>query len=203
MGRVRARLGESGYGARRHHVDEFRPLAMPTDNRFRHQSYRSTPPTAPYELVQPEPPEREGSDEYQQCMQQVGDAGNYTPEYAHQLQNAISRHGQDPISVKTFHWSGENQHLSRADAAVRLIDELAAQARPPRTRVLLWGHSHAGNVFALVTNLLASDLRLRQRFFDAAQGYYRRRFLRSRGGPVWQRTKRLLQRTGNPFDIGL
>ena len=35
-------------------------------------------------------------------------------------------------------------------------------------RLLLWGHSHAGNVFALLTNLLANDREAVNDFFAAA-----------------------------------
>jgi hypothetical protein len=42
-------------------------------------------------------------------------------------------------------------------------------------RVLLWGHSHGGNVFALLTNLLGADTEPRRWFFDAVRRYYHHR----------------------------
>ena len=71
------------------------------------------------------------------------------------------------VPVRLFHWSSENHHLGRADAAVRLIDEIAALELPRRKRILVWGHSHAGNVFALMSNLLAGDSESIERFFTA------------------------------------
>ena len=82
--------------------------------------------------------------------------------------------------MRLFHWSSENHHIGRADGAVRLIDELASLKLHAGQRVLLWGHSHAGNVFALATNLLARDREAVERFFAAAEIYYRWPLLRLR-----------------------
>jgi hypothetical protein len=101
------------------------------------------------------------------------------------------------IPVRLFGWSSENHHLGRADGAVRLVEELCAGAGAdsgdppcppfgkgggsgergfaPGERVLLFGHSHAGNVFALATNLLSGDRESVEKFFDAAKPFYFRR----------------------------
>lgn len=92
-----------------------------------------------------------------------------------------------PIAVRRFLWSSENHHLGRADAAVRLLDELARASRERPGRLLLWGHSHAGNVFALLTNLLGGDDPARGRFFEAAEIHYRRPLTRRVDLPVWPR----------------
>jgi hypothetical protein len=101
--------------------------------------------------------------------------------------------------VRLFQWSSENHHLGRADGAVRLIDRLHAAQHPPGSRVLLWGHSHAGNVFALMTHLLAADLPLQAEFFRAAQSYYRWPLLGRVDIPVWQRVQELLERAAEPL----
>ena len=63
----------------------------------------------------------------------------------------------DEIKVDRFDWSSGNDHLARAEAAVKLFNRLADLPIDLATeRLLLWGHSHAGNVFALLTNLLAT-----------------------------------------------
>ena len=55
---------------------------------------------------------------------------------------------------------------------MRLLNELAQlQANgfdPTHERVLLWGHSHAGNGFAILSNLLANDRASVEAFFEAA-----------------------------------
>ncbi|MCH5373792.1 MAG: hypothetical protein JJ992_07440 [Planctomycetes bacterium] len=118
------------------------------------------------------------------------DAGNYTSEYARRLQQ------DSGISVHTFRWSSENHHLARADAAIHLIDRIAGLGFSPSSRVLLWGHSHGGNAFALMTNLLAADAATRRRFFRAGRSYYRG-FSRHRVGVgAWHRVQELLRHNG-------
>ena len=82
----------------------------------------------------------------------TGEAGNYTPGFARCFEEAINAEAESPIPVRLFHWSSENHHIGRADGAVRLVHELSTLERDAGGRVLLWGHSHAGNVFALLTN---------------------------------------------------
>ncbi len=144
--------------------------------------------------------------------------GNYTAAYAQTLEQAINRPGERPIPVRRFAWSGENHHIGRADAAVRLIDELAgfgmrnaefgmrneglagsvptnSAFRIPHSefpRLLVWGHSHAGNVFALASNLLSGDAEAHDAFF-AATGIYRRRLLGRWELPHWRRVEDLLR----------
>jgi hypothetical protein len=135
----------------------------------------------------------------------AADAGNYTARYAENFEESIRTSGA-PIAVRLFHWSGENHHLGRADAAVRLIDELASLELPPRRRVLLWGHSHAGNVFALMSNLLAGDRQALEWFFAAASVFYRVPLAGLVDIPVWQRVGRLLagdacSLAGRPIDM--
>ncbi|HUY31468.1 MAG TPA: hypothetical protein VMV69_01710 [Pirellulales bacterium] len=121
----------------------------------------------------------------------AGDAGNYTTRYAESFEESIGGAGES-IPVRPFHWSSENHHLGRADAAVRLIDEIAALELPPRRRILIWGHSHAGNVFALMSNLLAGDAQSIECFFAAARLYYRVPFTGLVDIPVWERVRHLL-----------
>jgi hypothetical protein len=68
-------------------------------------------------------------------------------------------------------WSSENTHLARAALAVRLLcqlDDLQNQGLDPQfDRVMFWGHSHAGNGMALLTNLLANDPTSVAAFFEA------------------------------------
>lgn len=128
----------------------------------------------------------------------LGEAGNYTPAYARLLAESLAVAGEPPIAVRPWAWSGENHHLGRAEAAVELLAELAADRSPGR--VLLWGHSHAGNVFALVTRLLADGAPWRDAFFAAAQSYYYQWPLGlGTTRPVWPRVRQLLNEPGGPL----
>jgi len=129
------------------------------------------------------------------------DVGNYTTAFASRFFTSLLRPNRSgEIPVRLFHWSGENHHVGRADGAVWLLDGLAALAAETDGRVLLWGHSHGGNVIALVTNLLAADRSTRRRFFHAARSCYRRTFSGGVDLPVWDRVRKLFDREGNPLE---
>lgn len=96
----------------------------------------------------------------------MGETGSYRDDY---LDDARGLLQSDEINVERFDWSSGNDHFARADAAVKLFNRLAGLSMDPgRDRLLLWGHSHAGNVFALLTNLLANDREAIAAFFAAA-----------------------------------
>ena len=143
------------------------------------------------------------------------DVANYPADYARRLEAALNA-GRDgngtpgqPIEVRRFHWSSENNHIGRAEAAVALVEELcrfAEQAAPsraagePPARVMLWGHSHAGNVFALATNLLGSDLQTRERFFSAARSAYEWPLVGIVDGEIWKRVRQRLDAESRELD---
>ena len=129
---------------------------------------------------------------------------NYTQAYARLFEAAVNPPGAEAISVELFEWSSENHHLGRADGAVRLVNRLASLDPDASHRVLLWGHSHAGNVFALATNLLGGDPESVRRFFSAADVYYRWPLARCVDIPVWHRVRELLARRGRlPANVSL
>ena len=94
----------------------------------------------------------------------VGDVGNYTGDYAEAFESSIQS-DTDTVSIRRFHWSSENHHLGRAWAALALLDEVMAS--DTGQRVLIWGHSHAGNVLAIMSNLIGGSADSRERFFAA------------------------------------
>lgn len=114
------------------------------------------------------------------------DVGNYSAEYAERFEQMVD------VPVRQFHWSSENQHVARAHAAVCLVDDLFARGYGPDDRLLLWGHSHAGNVFALMTNLLTAGTAVRKAFFAAARSYYRWPVTGRIDLSVWRRVHKLL-----------
>lgn len=96
----------------------------------------------------------------------MGETGSYRDDYVDDVRKLLKT---DEIQVERFDWSSGNDHLARADAAVRLFNRLSDLPIDTATdRLLLWGHSHAGNVFALLTNLLANDRESVKAFFAAA-----------------------------------
>jgi hypothetical protein len=84
-----------------------------------------------------------------------GDLGNYSPEYVRLFEAALG----NGIGCSSFVWSSANHHLARVRAAAWLTLRLSAAKAPAgsngKRRLLLVGHSHAGQLFALMTQLMA------------------------------------------------
>ncbi len=138
----------------------------------------------------------------------AGETGNYTPQYVAAMQAALSEGAGRTIPVRLFNWSSQNNHIGRADGAIRLLDDLArlsvklseeSDKSSPPSRVILWGHSHAGNVFSLLTNLLGADEAGRAEFFEVAQMFYRPWFRRKTDMPVWPHVQQLLSDINHPL----
>lgn len=135
----------------------------------------------------------------------VGDAGNYTESCARLLQECFSAGAGREIPVTRFIWSSQNNHISRADAAVRLLVELAERTSetPPATterpRLLFWAHSHGGNVLALLGGLLAAEEEERTAFFEAARRFYCRWRTGAVDVGVWEQAASLLDEPELPL----
>lgn len=98
----------------------------------------------------------------------AGDIGNYSSEVCESFQQLTG----SATSIERLHpsWSSENNHLARAQLALKLLlwleDFTGNGFTPTEDRILFWGHSHAGNGFALLSNLLGGDSDSRTAFFD-------------------------------------
>ncbi len=86
----------------------------------------------------------------------TGDRGNF-PSRTLRFWRQVLRQEQTPLHVERFCWSGENTHTARVDAALRLLPQLAAQSRLHQGKLLLAGHSHGGNVLAVLCHLLSGE----------------------------------------------
>ncbi|MDD1606625.1 MAG: hypothetical protein LUP96_08025 [Methylococcaceae bacterium] len=82
------------------------------------------------------------------------DIGNYTPEYAQAFGKALNHE----ISCALFTWGSGNYHLARLKGTIELAETLAniitQNSILETERLLLLGHSHAGQLFALLTTFL-------------------------------------------------
>lgn len=89
----------------------------------------------------------------------LGDNGNYPDEYVKLFEKAIG----DNIPCDQFTWSSRNHHLARLRDSMKLAETLVKDINEKmpsqRERILLIGHSHAGQLFALLTNFLAQSPR--------------------------------------------
>jgi hypothetical protein len=90
----------------------------------------------------------------------LGDVGNFGGGYVRLFEEAIRPEGER-IPCTNFVWSSENHHVGRLEGALGLLRTLATHAElgnGARSRLLVIGHSHAGQLFALVTQLLARSI---------------------------------------------
>lgn len=117
----------------------------------------------------------------------AGDIGNYTPKFRDQFQTLV---GGDPdVHLMNPTWSGQNHHLARADLAVRLLCEMDLFQPNETQKLMLWGHSHAGNGFAILSNLLANNRQAVARFFETSE---------FRDRPHWVRARQILNAAPSP-----
>jgi hypothetical protein len=82
----------------------------------------------------------------------LGDLSNYTADYVATFARATG------IEAMEFVWSGENHHAARVHGAARLARAIALHGGGtvrPGDRVLLVGHSHGGQLFAVLSQLVA------------------------------------------------
>jgi hypothetical protein len=108
--------------------------------------------------------------------------------------------------VRLWNWSSENHHIGRADAAIRLLDDLAHGQTDKNGqidkngRTLICAHSHGGNVLALLTNLLGRDTAAIRLFFRASRIHYRWPLIGRWDLPAWRRVYDLLFDEARTFD---
>ena len=100
----------------------------------------------------------------------VGDLGNFTEEYITAYSEAIGNN----IECRKFDWSSANNHIGRLLAVPNLAENLAEgidsiSAPSENDRILLIGHSHAGQLFALLTVFLENSEKA-QKLLDILQG---------------------------------
>lgn len=119
---------------------------------------------------------------------------NYSEAFRQQFEEMC---GGDPqVHRDEPAWSGENHHLARASLAVKLLVKLQRlrdeQMHTEQDRILLWGHSHAGNGFAILTNLLANQKESVAAFFEAAGDAL---------GPAGEEARNLLALSPSPHPL--
>ncbi len=97
------------------------------------------------------------------------DLGNFTEDYKVTFCNAV-RNG---INCDLFVWSGENHHTARLIGAVELSQKLAETIKQFNyvvdDRIIFMGHSHAGQIFALLTTLLENGVKANE-LYDVIDG---------------------------------
>jgi len=133
--------------------------------------------------------------------QVAGDVGNYTDAFAEHLEVLVNESESNAIHINRFNWSGENHHLGRVGGAISLLHYLTSQSWSSDQRVLLWGHSHGGNVIAIASLLLGASSDAIERFFDATRMHYRNPITGRLDLPHWEEVKRNLLSKDLPYQL--
>ena len=122
--------------------------------------------------------------------QSMGQVGNYTESFVQTLSQILNPDEDEPIiDVRRHLWSGENHHVGRASGAINLLDGLLQESWEPKDRVLVWAHSHGGNLMALLSNLLGSNSQAIETFFQATHSHYHDPLLHKTDLPAWDRSR--------------
>lgn len=127
------------------------------------------------------------------------ETGNYSAGFARRMEAGVNGNAGARIPVHRFCWSGENHHLARCEAALGLIEYLHQRDLPAGRRILLWAHSHGGNVCALASWLLSAGPEELNCLLDAARIHYRSPFFKRLDRPLWERVRDLLLRRPGPL----
>ncbi|MEK6626481.1 MAG: hypothetical protein AABY86_16050, partial [Bdellovibrionota bacterium] len=87
----------------------------------------------------------------------IGNVGNFTPEYCNTLEQGLrgprELGDQIQIQVHRFHWPSGNHHLARLRGLIYLIDLILDLSLQKQERILLIGHSHAGQLFTALSQM--------------------------------------------------
>lgn len=89
----------------------------------------------------------------------LNDKGNFSAQYVKGLRNGLSGSHALPLTVQRYLWSSRHHHVGRMEGALDLLHELHhlrthANVRA-NERVLIVAHGHAGQLPALLSNLIA------------------------------------------------
>ena len=107
----------------------------------------------------------------------AGEAGNFTSAYVEKFAQAVGRGMNQPPPCTRYVWSSMNHHIGRVEAAIHLLWFLLEWGSgfnlSKEDRLLLIGHGHAGQVLALLSNIMTrGEPEARARVFEVLATYW-------------------------------
>ena len=73
------------------------------------------------------------------------------------ITTTIKENINDSSEIHFFNWSSSNHHYARLKGTLELIKDISSKHKQSQ-KIILFGHSHAGQIFALLTLLLNNQL---------------------------------------------
>ena len=122
------------------------------------------------------PPLRNDAQTHKVLDQMAQDVGNFSASYVQQLLRGLQGTRAGDLVGERFVWSSVNHHLGRVEAVIDLLEFLSSWLKTfplsEGSRVLLVGHGHAGQVMALLSNLVSTgEAEARPRIFEILARY--------------------------------
>ena len=107
----------------------------------------------------------------------LNDKGNFSEPYVRGLRNGLSGSHALPLTVQRYLWSSRHHHVGRMEGALALLHELhhltTQQNLGANERVLIVAHGHAGQLPALLSNLMApGESSVRDTVFETLAASY-------------------------------
>ena len=107
----------------------------------------------------------------------LNDKGNFSEQYVKGLQTGFSQTHAIPFTVQRYLWSSLHHHPGRMEGALALLHELnhlkTQKALQAGDRMLILAHGHAGQLPALLSNLMAAgDSSVRDTVFETLAYFY-------------------------------
>ena len=105
------------------------------------------------------------------------DKGNFSEHYVKGLQDGLTSSHALPLAVQRYLWSSRHHHLGRMEGALALLHELnhlkTQQDLQANDRMLIVAYGHAGQLLALLSNLIApGESSVRETVFETLADYY-------------------------------
>ena len=127
----------------------------------------------------------------------LNDKGNFFEQYVKGLQTGFSQTHAIPFTVQRSLWSSLHHHPGRMEGALALLHELnhlkTQKGLQAGDRILIVAHGHAGQLLALLSNLLApGESSVRETVFETLAYFYEQRETPSESIQQLQELDRLL-----------
>lgn len=107
----------------------------------------------------------------------LDDKGNFSEQYVKGLRTGFSQTHAIPFTVQRYLWSSLHHHPGRMEGALALLHELnhlkTQEALQADDRMLILAHGHAGQLLALLSNLVApGESSVRETVFETLAYFY-------------------------------